>query len=178
VKTLLKLVLLLLVAAAGYGAWYVYSPLEVRALPVEVEIPRGAGLRTALAVLEKAGVTPHRREFELLARALGKTRDIKAGNYQLTERPTPLALLEKLTRGDVTQAELRLNPGAQDRFVDRLGDEVVRASLQAGNLALLASVARQHNCGQLGDRSLRVLTKLFQDLRAIHARHVEVQQEE
>jgi UPF0755 protein len=111
VKTLLKLVLLLLVAAAGYGAWYVYSPLEVRALPVEVEIPRGAGLRTALAVLEKAGVTPHRREFELLARALGKTRDIKAGNYQLTERPTPLALLEKLTRGDVTQAELRLIEG-------------------------------------------------------------------
>jgi len=104
-------VLLLLLAAAGYGAWYVYSPLEVRTLPVEVEIPRGAGLRTALAVLEKAGVTPHRREFELLARGLGKTRDIKAGNYQLTERPTPLALLEKLTRGDVTQAELRLIEG-------------------------------------------------------------------
>jgi len=96
---------------AGYGAWYVYAPLEVRALPVEVEIPRGAGLRTAVAVLEKAGISLHKREFELLARALGKSRDIKAGNYQLTERPTPLALLEKLTRGDVQQAELRLIEG-------------------------------------------------------------------
>ncbi|MEA3195777.1 MAG: hypothetical protein QOD26_4110, partial [Betaproteobacteria bacterium] len=55
-KTLFALVLLGLLAAAGYGAWYVYSPLEVRALPVEVEIPRGAGLRTAIATLEKAGV--------------------------------------------------------------------------------------------------------------------------
>lgn len=88
-----------------------YSPLEVRALPVEVEIPRGAGLRTTIATLEKAGVSLQRREFELLARGLGRSRDIKAGNYLLNEAPTPLALLEKLTRGDVRQAELRLIEG-------------------------------------------------------------------
>jgi UPF0755 protein len=64
-----------------------------------------------VTVLEKAGVDVHRREFELLARGLGKTRDIKAGNYQLNERLTPLALLGKLTRGDVQQAELRLIEG-------------------------------------------------------------------
>jgi len=111
VKTLLALILLALLAVTGYAAWYVYMPLEVRALPVEVEIPRGAGLRTAIATLEKAGVSLHKREFELLARALSHTRDIKAGNYQLNERPTPFALLNKLTRGDVQQAELRLIEG-------------------------------------------------------------------
>ena len=100
-----------MLAVAGYAAWYAYTPLEVRALPVEVEIPRGAGLRTSMAVLEKAGVSLHRREFELLARGFGKSRDIKAGNYQLVERLTPLKLLEKLTRGDVTQAEVRLIEG-------------------------------------------------------------------
>ena len=83
----------------------------MRALPVEVEIPRGAGLRTAMVTLEKAGVDVHRREFELLARGLGKTRDIKAGNYQLTDAPNPVKLLEKLTRGDVQQAEVRLIEG-------------------------------------------------------------------
>ena len=83
----------------------------MRALPVEVEIPRGAGFRAAVAALEKAGVSLRGRDFELLARALGKSRDIKAGNYLLAERPTPLALLGKLTRGDVTQAELRLIEG-------------------------------------------------------------------
>jgi UPF0755 protein len=101
----------MLLAIAGYGAWYVYTPLEVRALPVEVEIPRGAGLRASMAALENAGVTLHRREFELLARALGKSRDIKAGNYQFAEPPTPLLLLGKLTRGDVTQATVRLIEG-------------------------------------------------------------------
>jgi UPF0755 protein len=64
-----------------------------------------------MAELEKGGVNVQRRQFELLARALGKSRDIKAGNYQLSERLTPLALLSKLTRGDVTQAEIRLIEG-------------------------------------------------------------------
>jgi UPF0755 protein len=100
-----------LLAAAGYSAWYVYSPLEVRALPVEVEIPRGTRFRGAVAELEKAGIALHRPEFELLARVRGRSRDIKAGNYQFSERPTPLQLLDKLTRGDVTQAEVRLIEG-------------------------------------------------------------------
>ena len=90
---------------------YLISPLEVSALPAEVEIPRGAGFRGAVAALEKGGVRLQRRQFELLARALGQSRDVKAGNYQFTERPTPLELLEKLTRGDVMQAEVRLIEG-------------------------------------------------------------------
>jgi UPF0755 protein len=47
----------------------------------------------------------------VLARLLGRERDIKAGNYLLTQPMTPVELLEKLTRGDVTQAELRLIEG-------------------------------------------------------------------
>jgi UPF0755 protein len=52
-----------------------------------------------------------RHEFELLARTLGKARDIKAGSYELAQPVTPLQLLDKLTRGDVTQAEVRLIEG-------------------------------------------------------------------
>jgi UPF0755 protein len=104
-------VLLLLVAVAGYCAVYVISPLEVSALPAEVEIPPGVGFRSAVAALEKGGVRLQRRQFELLARALGRSRDIKAGNYLFVERPTPLELLRKLTRGDVMQAEVRLIEG-------------------------------------------------------------------
>ncbi len=101
----------MLLAVAGYCAVYIVTPLEVKALPLEVEIPRGAGFRAAVVALEKSGVLLQRRQFELLARALGRARAIKAGNYQLTERPTPLDLLEKLTRGDVMQAEVRLIEG-------------------------------------------------------------------
>lgn len=50
-------------------------------------------------------------EFEVLARVLRRERAIKAGNYFFAQAPTPLELLEKLTRGDVLQAEIRLIEG-------------------------------------------------------------------
>ena len=113
----------MLVALAGYGAWYVATPLAMERLPAEIEIPSGAGFRTAVQQLEKAGVAVHPVEFELLARALRRERQIKAGNYLLAERPTPLELLNKLTIGDVTQAEVR--------FIEGWTFAQVRAALDA-----------------------------------------------
>jgi UPF0755 protein len=110
-KTLLSFVVLVLAGVAGYAAWYVGSPVTIRKYPVEVEIPRGAGFRTALEQLEKAGVGVRRHEFELLARSLGKARQVKAGSYEISQPVTPLQLLDKLTRGDVTQAGVRLIEG-------------------------------------------------------------------
>jgi UPF0755 protein len=98
-------------ALAGYGAWYVSTPLAVARLPLEFEIPSGTRFRTAADLLERAGIKVHRYEFELLARALGRVRDLKAGSYELSQAVTPLQLLDKLTRGDVTQAEIRLIEG-------------------------------------------------------------------
>ena len=110
-KTLFGFLLIAIVAVAGYALWYVGSPVTIRQYPVEVEIPRGAGFRTALEQLEKAGVSMRRYEFELLARSLGKVRQIKAGSYEIAAPVTPVQLLDKLTRGDVTQAEVRLIEG-------------------------------------------------------------------
>jgi UPF0755 protein len=110
-KTLFTLLVLAVTAVAGYCAWYVGTPVTIRKYPVEIEIPRGAGFRTAMEQLEKSGVSVRRYEFELLARAFGKVRDIKAGSYEIAQPVTPLQLLEKLTRGDVTQAEVRLIEG-------------------------------------------------------------------
>jgi UPF0755 protein len=42
---------------------------------------------------------------------MGRAQDIKAGSYELASAPTPLELLDKLTRGDVTLAELRFIEG-------------------------------------------------------------------
>lgn len=91
--------------------WYVGKPLAVASLPAEIEIPPGAGFRVAMRQLERGGVHVRPREFEVLARALGRARDVKAGNYFFTQAPTPLELLDKLTRGDVLQAEIRLIEG-------------------------------------------------------------------
>ena len=73
--------------------WYLGS-VRIGKYPVEVEIPRGAGFRTAMEQLDKSGIVIRRYEFELLARALGKERDIKAGSYEISQPVTPLELLQ------------------------------------------------------------------------------------
>ena len=142
-KTLLKLGVLLLLAVAGYCGVYLVSPLEVSTLPAEVEIPRGAGFRSAVMALEKSGVRLQRRQFELLARAMGRSRDIKAGNYQLVERPTPLELLQKLTRGDVMQAEVRLIEGwtfGQFRAMLNASPDLRHDTVNMDDLQILAAL--------------------------------------
>src|SRR3954447_23814104 len=110
-KTFFVLVLLAVLGAGGYAAWYVKSPVGMTAESTEIEIPPGTRFRGTVALLERAGVRVRPTHFEALARLLGRERDIKAGNYLLTQPMTPVELLEKLTRGDVTQAELRLIEG-------------------------------------------------------------------
>ncbi|HUQ75746.1 MAG TPA: endolytic transglycosylase MltG [Burkholderiales bacterium] len=110
-KTFFALLLLVVLGAGGYAAWYVASPVEMAAQSTEVEIPNGTRLRGVIALLERSGVHVRPYHFEALARALGRERDIKAGNYLLAQPLTPTDLLDRLTRGDVTQAEVRLIEG-------------------------------------------------------------------
>ena len=110
-KTLFALVVLAAVAVGAYALWYIGSPVPIDKYPVEIEIPRGSGFRTAVEQLEKSGVRLRRHQFELLARSLGKVRNIKAGSYEILQPLTPVQLLDKITRGDVMQAEVRLIEG-------------------------------------------------------------------
>ncbi len=110
-KALLTLVVFSLLAAGGYAGWYVTTPLQVAKLPAEFEIDPGMRLRSAAQRIEQSGVAIGRLQFELLARALGRGAEIKAGSYELATAPTPLELLDKLSRGDVTQSEVRLIEG-------------------------------------------------------------------
>jgi len=100
-----------LLAAGGYGLWYVTTPVAVARLPAEFEIPPGTGFRAAVQRIEESGVQAGRWQLELLARALERAQDIKAGSYEIAAPPTPLELLDKLTRGDVTQTEVTVIEG-------------------------------------------------------------------
>ncbi len=103
--------MLALLAAAGYAAWYVSTPVAVSRLPAEFEIPPKSGFRAAAARIEAAGVRVRPLQFELLARALGRAHEAKAGVYELAYAPTPMELLDKLSRGEVAQAEVRFIEG-------------------------------------------------------------------
>jgi UPF0755 protein len=110
-KALFTLVVVAVLGAGAYAAWYVATPVAVRSLPAEFEIPPGMRFRGTALRLEESGIAVGRLQFELLARALGRAQDVKAGSYELATAPTPLELLDKLTRGDVTQAEVRFIEG-------------------------------------------------------------------
>ena len=93
-KSLFALVVVGLLAAGGYGAWYAATPVAVSKLPAEFDIAPGMRLRAAAQRIEDAGVAVGRLQFELLARALGRAQDVKAGSYELAVAPSPLELLE------------------------------------------------------------------------------------
>ncbi|MBI3371198.1 MAG: endolytic transglycosylase MltG [Betaproteobacteria bacterium] len=141
-----RLLLLAVVAALGsvaYAAWYLGTPIAARAWPAEFRIERGSGLRAATRQIDEAGVTLGRLQFEALGRALGRTQDIKAGSYQLDAPVTPLELLDKLTRGEVTLAELTLIEGwniLQVRHALVAHEHLKKESSGLSDAALLAVV--------------------------------------
>jgi UPF0755 protein len=117
IKKLFLTALVVLLAGAGYLAWYLVMPVSTDKLPAEFELLPGARLRSAILTMKQAGIDPGAMRFELLARALGRAQRIKAGSYELNHAPTPLQLLRKLTQGDVTQTELTLIEGWHIRQV-------------------------------------------------------------
>lgn len=111
IKQLLLLVLFLTALLAGDMGYYATRPLVPPALPFEFSLKQGASLKAAARQLQQEGVLPNERMFVLLARLLGKSAQIKAGNYELETAVTPLELLNMLTKGRVTQSEISIMEG-------------------------------------------------------------------
>jgi len=91
--------------------------------------------------MAKAGLGFAPWQFTLLARLLGKSAEIKAGSYEVEQGVTPWLLLEKLTRGDVTQAEIVFVEGktfSQLRAVLDADPELRHDTLGLSNQEILA----------------------------------------
>jgi UPF0755 protein len=122
-KSLFSLLFLAGIAFLGWAAWFAVTPLALTASPVEFSIDTGMPLRAASQQMSKAGLGFAPWEFTLLGRLLGRAADIKAGSYEVEQGITPLQLLDKLTRGDVTQSEVV--------FVEGKTFRQIRAALDA-----------------------------------------------
>jgi UPF0755 protein len=95
----------MLLAIAGLG-WYAFTPVTLRSDPADFSIKPGSSLKSATRQIVESGVELNAWQFNLLGRLLGKAGTIKAGSYEVGRGITPLALLDKLTAGEVTQTEL------------------------------------------------------------------------
>ncbi|MCG6952918.1 MAG: endolytic transglycosylase MltG [Betaproteobacteria bacterium] len=179
---LLRSVVVMVLAVAAlwlYVAWYASTPLPTRTLPVEVEIPKGTHFRDAVAILERAGIDTGGLQFEGLARALGRAHAIKAGSYEFTRALTPLELLDKLTRGDVRQAELRVVEGwtlrqlrqaldaSADLRHDSVGmdDEALRAAIGADEARLEGLLFPDTYLFAKGSSDIAVLKRAYRAMK-------------
>ena len=111
IKRLLLLLLFCAVLLAGAMGYYATRPLTLPTLPFEFSINQGSSLKAVARQMQQAGVLPNDWMFAWLGRVLGKTTQIKAGNYELEAAPTPLELLNMMTQGRVSQSELSVIDG-------------------------------------------------------------------
>lgn len=113
-KLLLKLLVLgivLLSLAGGGFFWLVSSPLKLASQRVDFHIAPGSGMRGAAREIARAGVAVDPWVLVMLGRITQVDASIKAGSYEIEQGITARDLLNKLTRGDVTQTEIAFIEG-------------------------------------------------------------------
>jgi len=110
-RALAALALLAVFAAAGFGAWWLNKPLALAADSVEVSIELGTPPREIAQAWVQAGVQTSPTLLYEWFRWSGQSRKIRAGSYEIGPGTTPIALLNKMVRGDETLAVVRLIEG-------------------------------------------------------------------
>jgi UPF0755 protein len=106
-----------LLALAAMGTMAVWTATKWHRVPVpgapaiEVEIPRGASLRTVARELEAAGIVEDATSFELAVRLFGGSPVVKAGTYSFTPGDGWGSILAKLVSGDTVTLFLTIPEG-------------------------------------------------------------------
>jgi UPF0755 protein len=132
VRTLVALAVVAGVAAA-IGWWWLGRPLALPSTPYALEVRPGATLASVARKLAGDGVIPHPAMLTLLARAKGVDRTIKAGQYEFEPPLELVALLARLTQGDVTQTSITFVEGTTAaELLRRVAAEPTLASTLAG----------------------------------------------
>jgi UPF0755 protein len=104
--------LALIGSVAGWTWWrYAHAPLPLGSASLQVEIDRGTAGQAVGAALRRQGVEVPAWLFGLALRLRGDAPRIRAGNYEISGPITLRALLDRLTRGDVTLRDVTLIEG-------------------------------------------------------------------
>ncbi len=102
-----SLVFLCAAAAFSWCAWRAFSPLAFNTpVPLDFHVASGSSLRSVAADLNRAGIDLPPWLFVLIGKAQRAENSIKAGSYEIDAGLTPWLLMQKFTRGDVSQSEI------------------------------------------------------------------------
>ena len=126
IKAVFFLSLMAMLGAGAWLIWYANQPLTVRPLPKTFTVTTGTSLDRLATELHAAGIVRSPWSFRLLGRALGKSTALKAGIYEIARPMTPIELLEKIERGDVSKVAVQ--------FIEGWTSREIRAELRKQNL--------------------------------------------
>ena len=98
-RLLLLLLLLLAMGGAGWLYHFAHKELPLPDAPFRFDLKSGSTLKTVAKQLTQAQLLTEPWSFIALARVLGKTAQIKAGEYELGRKSTPLSLLALFAKG-------------------------------------------------------------------------------
>ncbi|MGA7594980.1 MAG: endolytic transglycosylase MltG [Gallionella sp.] len=110
-KKLFNLFLLLLMLGIASVGYYALKPLALPATPFEFTLKQGSSLKSAARELQQSGLLVHGWRFAWLARILGKSGQLKAGNYALEHPVSPLQLLKIISSGEVSLSQISVIEG-------------------------------------------------------------------
>lgn len=113
-RTLKRIIFLVLAGLFLLTAWFAYQinrPVQLPVVPYEFSIEPGSSLKSVARQLADAGVLRDSWSFVLLSRVMGLASSLKAGDYEIAVSTSPLELLERITKGDVNQSEIRFIEG-------------------------------------------------------------------
>lgn len=117
IKTLFFLALMLTIGAGAWLVWYANQPLSAGPLPKTFSVTSGTSLDRLATELRAAGIIRSTWSFRILGRVLGKSTALKAGVYEITQPLTPVALLDKMARGEVIKAAVQFIEGWTSREI-------------------------------------------------------------
>ena len=100
---------------AGFGAWWLHSPMVLN-LPagsevLDLEIEPGTRAAQVADAVVASGADVNVQLLQLWFRLSGQARLIKAGSYEITPGATPRSLLSMVVRGDQSLKSITLVEG-------------------------------------------------------------------
>ncbi|MEP7370767.1 MAG: endolytic transglycosylase MltG [Nitrosospira sp.] len=113
-RTLKRITFLVLTGVILFVGWFAYQvnkPIQLPVVPYEFSIEPGSSSRSVAKQLADAGVLRDAWSFVLLSRMMGLASSFKAGDYEIAANTSPLQLLERITKGDINQSEIRFIEG-------------------------------------------------------------------
>jgi UPF0755 protein len=129
-KWLSRLVFLGVLLGAFLGVAYfgstLFQPTSSSGAKVSFEVPRNATARQIADLLAEARLIRHPYAFLIMARLLGESESLKAGEYEIPRNMTPAEIIDKLSRGDAIAQWFTIPEGYT---IDQVGAELQKNHL-------------------------------------------------